>query len=122
MLFCRKLTSFDTAVLCLSGMRAVRTYEITREGDVALFVCRETGDRAERPLAEVLAVFNRCGVLRWDGFSGRHPRGLLDGTMFRFTLTADGKEVVTATGSQNFPRRFYDLREYIETALHPTAD
>ena len=133
MLFGRKLESFDVATLHLSGMRYICDYEITREGETAVLIRYDLrfepeGDRrvprvrAERPFEEALAVFNRCGVLGWNGFNGPHPRGVLDGIMFRFTLVSEGKKIVSASGSQNFPRRFYDLREYIETTLRPTAD
>ena len=142
MLFARrKLGSFDVAVLHLGGMRFLCDCEITREGETAVLIRydlrfdsgqqrRVPRVRAERPFAEVLDLFNRCGVLGWDGFHGPHPRGVLDGIVFRFTLTAEGKQIVAASGSQNFPRHFHDLRDYIETTLResgqdlaaPTAD
>ena len=132
MFFHRKLESFDVATLHLSGMRFICDYEITREGETAVLIRydhrfgpegeqRVPRVRAERPFAEALEVFNRCGVLEWDGFNGPHPRGVLDGTMFRFTLVSEGREIVTASGSQNFPRHFYDLREYITTTLRESG-
>ena len=133
MLFRRqKLTSFEVVTLRLSGMHRLNEYEITREGDVARFVRYDLllgpdGERriprvrAERPAAEVLAVLDRCGVMRWDGFHGAHPRGVLDGVMFRFAATVNEGRVIAAAGSQHFPPHFHDLRDYIEATLREAA-
>ena len=124
----KKLTSFDTVTLRLSGMRFFVEYEI---------VCREAAceiteyslvfnsdkeervpkRRVERPTDEVMDVLRGSGVAGWDGFHGSHPKGVLDGTMFTLNATVNDGQKIYASGSQNFPHGFQKLRDYIEKTV-----
>ena len=129
MLFTRKrIVSLSRLTLRLSGSRHLVEYEMAVEGDLARFTRydlrfdaeRETRlprESATRPAAEVVALLNRWGVLRWDGFHGRHPRSVRDGTMFRLDAIVNGDRAIHADGSQRFPRHFFELEDYIETTL-----
>lgn len=128
MLFSKnEITSFEKISLELSGMRGLRSYEIFCGGDVseiAEYVVtfekgakkREKVRSAVRDTEEVLGLLERCRVLKWDGFHGAHPRGVLDGIMFRLTAIVNGREI-EADGSQNFPSKFHEFRDYIEEKL-----
>ena len=124
----KKITSFDRLTLRLIAMRYACEYEIVCRGDgsvVTRYMMRCVPDGTEMvpegsvdvPTDEVLRVLNDCGVSGWDGFHGQHPRGVRDGTMFRFTATVNGGEEIDADGSENFPRHFRELRDYVETKL-----
>ncbi|MBO4534357.1 MAG: hypothetical protein J5755_00290 [Clostridia bacterium] len=115
------ITSFALFNLRLSGMRAAQIYEIVPHGDLAeVSLYRPRYDQHDPdgrvleeqvtcPMGRVLALLNDCSVLKWDGFDGPHPKGVLDGTMFRFQLDLGDGRVVTAHGSENFPSHFHDL-------------
>lgn len=128
MIFTHKITSLEKLTLSLRGMRALYDYEIITSGDkatVARYGFRYTADDFKRPpessvvldTAEVIKALNRSGVYKWDGFSGKRPRGLLDGTDFTLRATVNGGKEITARGSQNFPRGFYDLRSWFYEVL-----
>ena len=115
-----KTESFETLTLTISGMRVTEEYEIINKGDRAEFshyvhYCASEGmerrleKRAERPVAEAIELLNACGVCGWDGFCGKHPRGVLDGEMFRLEAVINGGRIY-ASGSQNFPKGFREFR------------
>lgn len=115
------ITSFASCELRLSGMREISIFVIEPQGESANlslyrpdFASKERDarileERVTCPLEKMIALFNDCNVLKWDGFDGPHPKGLLDGTMFQFKLDLGDGRVVTAHGSQNFPSHFHDL-------------
>ena len=57
----------------------------------------------------MIELMNTCGILRWDGFYGKHPRGVKDGTMFTFTATVNGGQTIRAEGSTNFPKGYHEF-------------
>ena len=127
-MFHKKITSFDRLTLRLIAMRYTCEYEIVCRGDgsvVTRYMMRCVPDGTEMvpegsvgvPTDEVLRTLNDCGVALWDGFHGKHPRVVRDGTMFRFSATVNGSEEINADGSENFPRHFRELCGYIETKL-----
>ena len=110
-------------------MRGVQEYEITAEDGraaVTLYNMRYGGGKEERvpqkratcSQAHILRLFNDCGLLSWDGFNGKHPRGVLDGIMFRLKATVNGTKTIEAQGSQNFPRHFHEFRDGLYQILH----
>ena len=48
-------------------------------------------------------------IRKWDGFHGKHPRGVLDGDMFSFEAVINDGETIHADGSANFPKRFREF-------------
>ena len=124
----KKAASFETLTLSISGMRAKVEYEINNlgaEAEVSMYMyyCAPEGmerrleKRAACPAEAALDALNDCGVPSWNGFSGKHPRGVLDGEMFTLEAVVDG-ERVCASGSQNFPKGFRELRDWLYKTLN----
>ena len=127
----RKVVSFDSVNLSLSGMRYSIEYEIIRleaDAELTIYDIRYlTGGGTERvpektvqyPAGNVIEMLNECGVMKWDGFHGKHPRNVRDGEMFSFTAVVNGGEKIRADGSENFPENYHKLnsmfRELLET-------
>ena len=61
-------------------------------------------------------------MLSWDGFRGEHPKGVLDGTMFRMEATVNGGRRIRADGSQNFPKGYRELDAGIDEILKDKAE
>ena len=125
----RKIESFETVTLHTSGMRHVTDYEITRNGDdaeVAEYAVgyrdgeevRQLRKRAACSVERVLKFLNHCRLLSWDGFYGKRPKGIKDGTNFIFDAIVNDGTKIHASGSQKFPghyREFTDgLRELLK--------
>ncbi len=125
----QKIESFETVLLRTTGMRYATEYEITVRGADATvsqyeIVYRDGKDvrdlrrSALCGAARIVRLMNDCGVLSWDGFYGKHPKGVRDGTMFTFDATVNGEKRIRASGSQNFPKHFREfmdgLREILE--------
>ena len=125
----RSIDSLERLTLRETGMRFCEEYEIIckgEEAEVTLYGIRfNRGEdiripekRKTHPAAAVLELVNSCGVASWNGFHGAHPKGVLDGTMFRLEALANGGARICAEGSQNFPRKYRDftngLRELLE--------
>ena len=123
-----EVTTFDEVTLHLSGMRAIQDYAILNKG-AQTEVCEygnevEDGKRVKKVIKcvsvdteTVLKVLNDCHIMAWDGFHGKHPRGIKDGTMFRFTAQVNDGQSISAHGSQNFPRNFQKFRDWIRSTL-----
>ena len=91
---CRKtITSIETMTLTLQGMRFCSVYEITNEdGKTELRRFRkvysngldtlELETSAVCDITDFIELMNTCGVIRWDGFHGKHPKNVNDGIMF----------------------------------------
>lgn len=118
------ITSFEYVTLRVMGMRFTNEYELLMKNgkaELSQYAVRYgSGDRedtrvlekrAECSESEALDLLNGCGVLLWNGFHGAHPRGVLDGTMFRLKAKVNGETTVTADGSQNFPKHYHDLTD-----------
>ena len=127
------LPAFETVTLELTGMRMHEVYEIVQNGaesTVSRYGLRyENGaDRREPEGAAVLetaAVLEKLeafGVASWNGFHGRHPRGVLDGMMFTLRITAGGETLVFADGSENFPRHFRKLLGWLGDLVRGETD
>ena len=125
----KTITSFETVTLRLSGMRMTVEYEIVMRGDsaeVSQYEIRYSSGEDMRILTRrsecgeerMLKLMNDCRLMSWDGFSGKHPRGVLDGTMFRFSATVNGGARITADGSENFPRNFRDFTDGLYEILN----
>lgn len=123
------VTSLESLTLHLSGMRVTEEYEILpSEGGYTLSryemvygegtAKRRLTDSAACSSEEVLALLNDCQVMKWDGFDGPHPKGVLDGTMFRFDACVNDGKSIQAQGSQNFPKHFHDFEQGLYALLN----
>ena len=123
------ITSFSEIRLRLSGMRVTEVYEIIcRGGEAELsryWLSYENHQdnyhlqkRVTVPAADVTDVLNRCGVIKWDGFNGKNPPHVLDGTMFRFEATVNGERRISANGSNNFPKHYRDFTDALYRMLN----
>ena len=125
----KEITSVERLTLRLSGMRITEEYEITVEGDTATVShyymkygdgteTRELQESAECPAQEVADILNTCNAGKWNGFYGAHPKGVLDGTMFRLNAIVNGGQTLNAEGSQNFPKHFHDFEDWLREKLN----
>ena len=114
----KKIESFDLVTVRFSTMRAVYEWEIVPKGEcceISEYGLAHTGTnrvlqrKGACPLPEMIALFNECRLLSWDGFFGKHPRHVTDGTAFSLQGTVNGRSV-RADGSQNFPKGY---REFV---------
>ncbi len=124
-----RIKSFETVTLRKSGMRHVTDYEIVMRGTRAEVSQYEIGykdgeevrrliKRAECAEGRALKLMNRCRVLSWDGFYGKRPKGIKDGTDFVFKAVVNGKEEIYARGSQRFPLHFGDFTDGLYQILN----
>lgn len=70
---------------------------------------RELDRRAVCDRETVIGLLNECNILSWNGFVGKHPKGVLDGIMFTFNAVVGDDEKIYAHGSENFPKHYRDL-------------
>ena len=116
----KSVASFSAIRLKISGMRITEVYEILCRGEeteISQYWLRyenheekyELQKRAIVPSGDMLTLLNRCRILKWDGFSGKNPPHVLDGTMFEFTATVNGGRKIRASGSNNFPKDYHDF-------------
>ncbi len=107
--------------LTLRMMHGGYVYKFEREGGVTeLRRYRETYRGGEDELVlessvpcdvqTAIDLMNNCGILRWKGFHGKHPRNVKDGVMFRFEAAVNGGQEIFADGSENFPEGY---REFV---------
>ena len=126
------VNSFERVFLSLQGMRISEEYEITCNGEqstVERYQMFYNTGKEERRLtgkagvstASVVSKLNECNILKWDGFHGKHPKNVLDGTMFQFEATLNGARTVKADGSQNFPKHFSEFETWL-TALPQSVE
>ena len=127
-LFKDRINTFEKVTLHESWMRGVADFEIVCEGEkstVTRYDIRFTdGEDVRIPdtvvtcrTETVLDVLNACDLLAWDGFHGKHPKGVLDGTIFRLEATVNEGETIHADGSQNFPKNYRVLKDWIYDRL-----
>ena len=101
-------------------MRYSADVEIVMKGDaaeVSQYQIRYRYPEDERILEKrvsvscdtMLKLLNECRLLSWDGFHGKHPRGVRDGTMFSLNAVVNGGKKIRADGSQNFPEHYRDF-------------
>ena len=127
-----KIKSFEIVTLHTSGMRHVTDYEIVMNGDEAEISqyavgyrdgeeVRRLKKRAFCSAERALKLLNRCRLLSWDGFHGKRPKGVMDGTNFIFRATVNGGKELYATGSQRFPPRYRDFTDGLYRVLNGEA-
>lgn len=124
----KKTESFTLVSLSVSSMRNREIYEITDGGDRAVlklytgFFARDEKPEPDKEATcdkeSIIRLLNDCDVLSWDGFSGKNPRGVRDGYMFTFKAELNGGTKVYASGSNNFPKHYRELRDNIIQILN----
>ena len=123
-----KIVSFDIVTLHTSGMRHITDYEIVMKdgkAEVSMYAVRYREGKDERVPEEqavcseerILKLLNDSRIYSWDGFHGSHPKGVLDGTMFRFEAKVNGCMSIKADGSQNFPKGYRDFTDGLYSIL-----
>ena len=116
----KTVTSVETITLTLRGMRGGYVYKLEGEGDVSeLRRYRETyRDGKDELVLELsvpcdvqtmIALMNTCGILRWNGFHGKHPKNVSDGIMFCFEAEINGGQTIRADGSANYPKGYHEF-------------
>ncbi len=116
------IRSFESVTLHVSGMRHAVDYELVMLPDhaqVSAYAVEYRDGEAVRRLEkraacsgeDALELMNRCRLLSWDGFHGKHPRGVKDGEMFSLKASVNGGRKIEANGSQSFPRHYRDFRD-----------
>lgn len=124
-----KIDSFEIVTLRTSGMRCTEETEIVMKGgkaEVSRYAIRYDRSEDRRVLekravcdeAQALDLLNACRLLSWDGFCGKHPKGVLDGTMFRLNAVVNGGKKIHASGSQNFPKHYREFTDGLYAILH----
>ena len=119
-----RIDSFTKITLRESGMRGTWEYEVISKGDeaeVTLYVHRYVDSERRREAEEthtcskdeIVELLNQTGVMKWDGFHGKHPKHVLDGIMFGFTAEVNDGKTIHADGSQNFPNGYHDFERRI---------
>ena len=101
-------------IVMKDGAAEVTLYE-ERHKDGAFFL--EPVKRAVCEASRVTELLNDCRLISWDGFAGKHPRGVKDGTTFSLEATVNGGRKISAHGSQNFPKRYRILTDGIRNIL-----
>jgi len=116
----KTVISFETMTLTLHGMRGSFVYELETKDDKTelrryreAFSNRETVQELEQSTVcdtqTLIELMNTCGVIRWDGFHGKHPKNVCDGIMFHFTASVNGGQTIRADGSANFPKGYHEF-------------
>lgn len=122
------VTSVETMTLTLRGMRGSYVYKFEGEADTPeLRRYREAYSDGEDKLVlessahcgakTMIELMNTCGIHRWDGFHGKHPKNVRDGIMFRFEATINGGQTIKAEGSENFPKGYRDFVRALDAML-----
>ena len=116
-----RIETFGIITLRESGMRGSAEYEIVMKGEeaeISFYRIRYTQGSDSRELERravcskdtLIGLLNDCDILSWNGFVGKHPRGVLDGTMFTFSADVGQDKKIFAHGSENFPGHY---REFV---------
>lgn len=125
----KTIMSYERIFMRISGMRVTQEYEIiskearTEISDYWMRLAggggmeRELQRRAFCPDSQMLELLNQCDILKWNGFHGKHPRGVLDGEIFSFEAIVNGGETIRADGSANFPKHFREFQRTIDQML-----
>jgi hypothetical protein len=123
------ITSFENVTLRISGMRAASEYVIVMKDGMAELseyngFHQDEGDagtprkRVTCGADRVLKLMNGCGLLSWDGFHGKHPKGVRDGTAFILKAAVNGGKTIFAHGSQNFPAHYREFTDGVRDILN----
>lgn len=122
------IDSFDLVTLSTRGMRCADDYEIVKKdnaAEVSQYRISYREAKEERVLIrratvgenDILQLLNDCNIFSWDGFHGKHPRGVKDGIMFSFSATVNDGKTIKADGSQNFPKHYRDFTKELHDIL-----
>ncbi|MGN1350456.1 MAG: hypothetical protein ACI4VM_05620 [Anaerovoracaceae bacterium] len=68
-------------------------------------------------LSEIQSLFAEAGITSWDGFAGACPPGVMDGSSFSFTCTLTDGRTIQASGTNNYPKNYYQVRKAISDML-----
>ena len=128
-----KIVSVQELRLSLNTMRQETEYEMigAEKGiQLTLYAFRYSDGEKQRIMKKtvscdqetVLALLNDCRILSWNGFHGKHPYGVSDGTVFRFSASVNDGLYIKAEGSQNFPKHFQALQQGLWSLLQDTTD
>lgn len=124
-----QINSFSIVTLRESGMRGSNEYEIVMKNDeaeVSHYLIRYSQGEDKRVLDKravcgkdvFIRLLNDCSVFSWNGFSGKHPKGVLDGIMFRFDAVVNQEEKIHADGSANFPKHYREFTDGLYAILN----
>ena len=127
------VTSEETMTLTFRGMRGSYVYKFEGEADTPeLRRYREAYRNGEDELVleasapcgaeTMIELMNTCGILRWDGFHGKHPKNVKDGIMFDFRATVNDGQEIHADGSENFPKGYHDFVRELNKILTEHED
>jgi len=113
-----------TMTLTVRGMRGSYVYEFAGD-ELRLYREVYAGEETARELEKsvpcdaqtMVARMNTCGVMRWDGFHGKHPNNVLDGVMFDFKATVNDGQILHADGSANFPKGYREFVQALDAML-----
>ena len=123
-----EITDFESINLRFSGMRITEEYEILNKGEnseISHYYIKYTQGGEERELQkravcetkEVVDILNECSAGKWNGFQGKHPRGVMDGRMFTLEAKVNGGQKLYADGSENFPKNFNTFERFLNDKL-----
>ena len=129
----KTISSIETMTLTLQGMRFCNVYEIAdKDGKTELSHFRKLYSNGEDKLeleasvvcdtTNFIELMNTCGVIRWDGFHGKHPKNVSDGIMFDFRATVNDGQEIHADGSENFPKGYHDFVRELNKMLAAQED
>lgn len=98
------------------GVRLVRAYENMSMDDERTVVREINGDK--ELLSEIQKTLGGYGVESWDGFRGANPPDILDGTSMSFECTMSDGRKLSAYGSNNFPKNYGAVHNYVFNMLY----
>jgi len=124
----KTVTDIESLTLRLSGMRLTEEYEIKSDGDkaeISYYTVSYSNGQDEKVLRKktvcdtvtVIDALNSFDFTDWNGFHGKHPKGVLDGTMFSLSATLNGGQNLNADGSENFPKHFNEFEHWLYEIL-----
>ena len=124
-----EITEFESLNLRISGMRGSEEYEIISSGEkseISYYQIKYINGNDERELrksavcntSEVIDILNVCKAGKWNGFHGKHPKGVLDGRMFTLSASVNGGVKLSAEGSENFPKNYNTFESWLSTKLY----
>ncbi len=122
-----EIISFERIWLRVNGMRITCEYELLQCGE-NVKLSRSHMKYCEKPtlvldaektldLSDVLEVLNNCEMTKWNGFNGKHPKGVCDGDMFSLEAIVNGGIEISASGSANFPNHYHEFVCYLNKTL-----
>ena len=88
-----------------TGLKLERYREVFVDSEVRL----ELENSVSCTNSELIELMNNCNVLKWNGFHGKHPKNVSDGTMFTFIATVNDGQIIRADGSENFPKGYKEF-------------